>query len=132
MSSEISSSSADTNTSAGHLVLSASTLAGDDVYNRQGIKLGSIKEIMLDVPNGTVSYAVLSCGGFLSLGEKLFAIPWRALQVDTEKKRFVFDADEARLKDAPGFDNDHWPNMADASWAKGIHSYYGTQWDMRP
>ena len=82
-------------------VLSASTLNGDDVYNPKGEKLGSIKELMLDIENGKVCYAVLSFGGFLSLGEKLFAVPWSALTVDTNNKRFVMDADEERLKKAP-------------------------------
>lgn len=112
-------------------VISASTLNGDDVYNLKGDKLGDIKEIMLDVPSGKVAYAVLSFGGFLSIGEKLFAVPWSALTVDTDKKHFVFDADEARLKEAPGFDKDHWPDMADAAWAKDIHSYYSTQSTVR-
>ena len=75
-------------------VLSASTLSSDDVYNPKGDKLGSIKELMLDIENGKVCYVVLSFGGFLSLGEKLFAVPWSALKVDTENKRFVMDTDE--------------------------------------
>lgn len=106
-------------------VLSASTLSSDDIYNLKGEKLGSIKDLMLDIDNGKVCYAVLSFGGFLSLGEKLFAVPWSALKVDTENKRVVMDADEERLKNAPGFDTDHWPNMADATWEKSIHAYYG-------
>ena len=114
------------------VVLSARTLAGDDVYNLKDEKLGSIKEIMLDIKSGRVSYAVLSFGGFLGMGEKLFAVPWNALKVDTEKRRILFDVDEARLKTAPGFDQEHWPNMADPSWAQTIHPYYGTEWDMRP
>jgi hypothetical protein len=65
-------------------------------------------------------------GGFLSLGEKLFAVPWSALKVDTQNKRFILDADEERLKNAPGFDTDNWPNMADATWGKSVHAYYGT------
>ena len=114
---------------AGHLgsrVLSASTLNGDDVYNPNGEKLGSIKEIMLDIESGKVCYAVLSFGGFLSLGEKLFAVPWSALTVDTGNKRIVMDADEERLKNAPGFDSEKWPNMADSTWEKSVHAYYGT------
>jgi sporulation protein YlmC with PRC-barrel domain len=107
-------------------VLSASTLSSDDVYNPKGEKLGSIKELMLDIKSGKVCYAVLSFGGFLSLGEKLFAVPWSALTVDTENKRIVMDTNEERLKNAPGFDTDHWPNMADATWEKGVHAYYGT------
>ncbi|MBT9520134.1 MAG: PRC-barrel domain-containing protein [Dechloromonas sp.] len=108
------------------IVLSASSLSSDDVYNPKGEKLGSIKDLMLDIQSGKVCYAVLSFGGFLSLGEKLFAVPWSALTVDTENKRLVMDTDEERLKNAPGFDTDNWPNMADATWEKTVHGYYGT------
>ncbi|WP_310598362.1 PRC-barrel domain-containing protein [Aeromonas aquatica] len=112
----------------GSRVLSASTLSGDDVYDPRGEKLGSIKELMLDIENGKVCYAVLSFGGFLSLGEKLFAVPWSALKVDTENKRFIMDTTEERMKNAPGFDRDNWPNMADTSWEKSIYSYYDTRY----
>lgn len=105
-------------------VMSASSLDGDDVYNPQGDKLGTIKELMLDIEKGTVCYAVLSFGGFLGMGEKLFAVPWNALEIDTINKRFLLDATEERLKNAPGFDVDHWPNMADPSWERSIQSHY--------
>ena len=108
-------------------VMGADTLVGNDVYNHKDEDLGDIKEIMLDMRSGKVGYAVLSFGGFLGMGEKLFAVPWNALKLDTEHKRFVLNVDKDRLKLAPGFDKDKWPNMADQSWAKEIHSYYGTQ-----
>ena len=111
----------------GLTLLSASTLSSDDVYNRNGEKLGSIKDLMMDIHSGRVCYAVLSFGGFLTLGEKLFAVPWSALTVDSENKRLLLDTNEERLKEAPGFDSDNWPNMADPLWAKSIHSYYGTE-----
>lgn len=106
-------------------LMGAETLLGNDVYNRNGEDLGEIKEIMLDIGKGEVGYAVLSFGSFLGMGEKLFAVPWKALTLDTENKRFVLDVDKDRLKNAPGFDRDKWPNMADPSWANSIHSYYG-------
>ena len=127
MSNEIISTSVVTVGRLGSRVLSASTLDDDDIYNLKGQKLGSIKEIMLDINTGRVCYVVLSFGGFLSMGEKLFAVPWSALTVDTENKRYLMDTDEERLKEAPGFDTDNWPNMADASWENKVHSYYGTQ-----
>lgn len=111
----------------GPAVMGASTLIGNDVYNRQEEDLGDIKEIMLDTQSGNVCYAVLSCGGFLGMGEKLFAVPWSALTLDTENKRFVLDVEADRLKNAPGFDKDRWPDMADAFWAQSIHSSYGTR-----
>jgi sporulation protein YlmC with PRC-barrel domain len=110
----------------GPRLMGADTLMGNDVYNRQDEDLGDIKEIMLDVPAGRISYAVLSYGGVLGMGEKLFAVPWNALTLDTDNKRFTLDVSKDSLKDAPGFDKDHWPNMSDQTWAEGIHTYYGT------
>lgn len=111
----------------GPQLMGADTLIGNEVYNRAAEELGDIKEFMLDMRTGQVSYAVLSYGGFLGMGEKLFAVPWEALSLDTEKKRFVLDVERDRLESAPGFDKDHWPDMADPGWEKGIHTYYKTQ-----
>lgn len=110
-------------------VMGADTLIGNDVYNRQGEDLGEIKEIMLDMRSGKVNYAVLSFGGFLGIADKLFAVPWSALTLDTVNKRFVLDVPKNRLKNAPGFDQDQWPDMADSTWADQIHAYYGTKPD---
>lgn len=105
-------------------LMGANTLLGNEVSNDKGEDLGDIKEIMLDMRTGNVSYAVLSFGGFLGMGKKLFAVPWNALTLDTVNKRFILNIDKERLKDAPGFDPDQWPNMADPAWSKEIHSYY--------
>jgi sporulation protein YlmC with PRC-barrel domain len=107
-------------------LMSADTLSGNDVYNSDGEDLGEVKDFMLNMSDGKVGYAVLSFGTFLGMGEKLFAVPWDALTLDTETKRFILNVDKARLKTAPGFDKNHWPNMADQSWAREIHTYYGT------
>ena len=111
---------------SGPQLMGANTLIGNDVYSQNEEDLGDIKEIMLDTGSGKVCYAVLSYGGFLGLGEKLFAVPWQALKLDTVNKRYVLNVDSAKLDTAPGFDKDHWPNMADETWANSIHSYYGT------
>lgn len=110
-------------------IMGANTLIGNDVYNRQDEDLGEIKEFMLDMRSGTVKYAVLSFGGFLGIADKLFAVPWSALTLDTINKRFVLDVPKSRLKNAPGFDQDSWPDMADSIWADKIHAYYGTKPD---
>jgi sporulation protein YlmC with PRC-barrel domain len=114
----------------GPVVMGANTLIGNEVYNRKEEDLGNIKEIMLDTHSGNVCYAVLSSGGFLGMGDKLFAVPWSALTLDIENQRFVLDVEADSLKNAPGFDKNNWPNMADASWAQSIHAYYGTPPDI--
>jgi sporulation protein YlmC with PRC-barrel domain len=106
-------------------VMSAGTLAGDRVRNSQGDDLGTIEEIMLDVTTGRVAYAVLSFGGFLGIGDKLFAIPWEALELNEAEHEFLLDVDRQQLESAPGFDKNNWPDMADPSWGAMIHSHYG-------
>jgi sporulation protein YlmC with PRC-barrel domain len=106
-------------------VLSASTLAGDSVKNSAGEDLGKVDEIMIDIPTGRVAYAVLSFGGFMRMGNKLFAVPWDALKVDEDRKCFILDVEKSRLENAPGFDKDNWPDMADRTWGSQIYSYYG-------
>ncbi len=88
-------------------VLSASTLQGDRVVNSAGEDIGKIDEIMIDTPTGRIAYAVLSFGGFLGMGDKLFAIPWSRLALDEDNKRFLLNFDKDTLKQAPGFDKDN-------------------------
>jgi hypothetical protein len=92
-----------------------------------GEHVGKISDIMLDVRNGRIAYAVLSEGGFLGMGSTLHAIPWSALTLDTDEKCFVVDMVAQRLKDDPGFDKDHWPMMADAKWGESTYNYYNRQ-----
>lgn len=115
------------NPGPGPFIMSAESLSGDKVVNSKGEDLGNIDAIMLDVPNGRIAYAVLSFGGFMGMGDKLFALPWEALTLDADRERFVLNMEKDELKDAPGFDKDHWPSMADLSWATQIHSYYGSR-----
>ncbi len=114
----------DHHTGPGPRLMGADTLNGNDVYNTADEDLGDIKEIMLDVAAGKVAYAVLSYGGVLGLGEKLFAVPWKALKLDTVNKRFILDVSKERLENAPGFDKDDWPDMTDRNWADSIHNFY--------
>ena len=108
-------------------VLSAATIVGDKVLNTAGEQLGTIKDLMIDIDDGLIAYAVLSFGGFLGMGDKLFAIPWEALILDTENHAFILDVDKEVLKNAPGFDKDHWPDMADRSWGETVNQYYGVK-----
>ncbi|AOJ07892.1 PRC-barrel domain-containing protein [Burkholderia mayonis] len=107
-------------------VMAAGTLDGDKVYTTDGDDVGKIKEIMLDVRTGRVAYAVLSSGGLLGIGDKLLAIPWSALTLDTDRKCFLVSVSSERIKNAPGFDKSHWPTMADPNWAASLHQYYGS------
>ena len=97
-------------------ILSVNALIGTRVVNLEGDDLGKIEEIMLDLDAGHVAYAVLSFGGLLGFGDKLFAVPWEALSVDQGKERILLNVAKSRLKDAHGFDKFDWPDMADPAF----------------
>lgn len=105
-------------------LLSADTITGDEVCNFQDEQLGKIQDIMIDVAEGRIRYVVLASGGFLGMGDHLFAVPWTALKQDKDNHRFMLDIHAERLKDAPGFDRDNWPDMADPTWNSTIQDYY--------
>lgn len=104
--------------------LSASTLNGDAVKNHKDESLGDLKDIMIDTTSGKIAYGVLAFGGVLGMGEKLFAVPWDALTIDGENKQLLLNVEKDRLKDAPGFDKDHWPNFADETFGNQVRDYY--------
>jgi|SRR5688572_2372428 len=108
-------------------VLSATTITGDKVINTAGDQLGTIKELMIDLDGGLIAYAVLSFGGILGMGDKLFAIPWEAFTIDTDNHTFILNVDKEVLENAPGFDKDNWPDNAkyEAGWLLGVYEYYG-------
>ncbi len=108
-------------------VLSASTINGDTVRNLAGEDLGKVHDLMIDLASGRIAYAVLSYGGFLGMGDKLFAVPWSSLRIDEDDKSVILDVNKSVLERAPGFDKDNWPDMADPSWESSIHEYYGAE-----
>lgn len=108
-------------------VLSSGTITGDSVKNSQGENLGTIKDLMIEIDNGQVAYAVLEFGSFLGMGGKLFAVPWQALQLCAEDKCFKLDVQKEQLEQAHGFDPDNWPDMADRTWQTAVHKVYDTQ-----
>jgi sporulation protein YlmC with PRC-barrel domain len=115
------------NRGPGPQVMTADALIGDDVRNGANERLGEITDIVIDVPTGRVAYAVMSVGGVLGVGAKLFAIPWSALRIDAQSKCFRLNVAKERFDSAPGFDKDHWPTMADQRWAESVHRFYGAR-----
>jgi sporulation protein YlmC with PRC-barrel domain len=89
--------------------LTATSIIGDKVHNAKGEHMGKIADIMLDITTGKIEYVVIEFGGFLTIGEKYFAIPFRLLRVDPANKAFIFDQPKEMLEKAPGFDMSHWP-----------------------
>src|SRR4051794_21275024 len=101
------------------------TIIGSKVVNTVGEDLGKIEDLILDSRNSRAAYAIISFGGFLGLGDKHFAIPWQAIDFNAPERVAVLNIDKVRLKNAPGFDDDDWPDMSDTAWGTKIHDHYG-------
>ena len=98
-------------------MLSSTTIKGADVVDPRGESLGKVEDVMYDLDTATIGYAVVACDGSFDRGGKLFAVPWRALRVDTDGECFVLDASRAMLARAPGFAKHLWPAFADRAWS---------------
>lgn len=103
----------------------ASSLIGMNVKNQQGEGLGEIKDLVLDLQSGKISYAVLSVGGFLGIRDKLIAIPPSVFTMDTTDNKLVLNADKAKLQQAPGFARNNWPDVENPAWG----AYWGVSND---
>lgn len=96
-------------------LVGAVALSGARVIASDGEHAGKLEHVMLDVRRGRIAYAVVSVGGIAGLGGKLLAVPWRAVMLDLTHNHVLLPVPAEKLKDAPGFDKDHWPTMADPS-----------------
>jgi sporulation protein YlmC with PRC-barrel domain len=92
------------------------------VVDSDGEMLGSIADLMLDLERGQIAYAVVACGGIMGIGERLFAVPWRALRPLGEQ--FVVECQRSALESAPAFDRDHWPLTPAYPWHERVHAHY--------
>ena len=106
-------------------VVPASKIIGETVANHQGENVGKIHELVIDTRKNRVAYAVLSFGGFLGMGNKLFAMPWEAFEFFATENKLILNVEKEKLKTAPGFDKDgKWPDFADTLWGESIYNYY--------
>jgi len=113
------------NTAEMYGVVSASRIIGEAVVNRQNENLGKIHELVFDAKEGRLAYAVLSFGGFMGMGNKLFALPWKTFEFANTENKLILNVDKEKLKAAPGFDPNAMPDFADRTWGSSIHDYYG-------
>ncbi len=104
-------------------VLSAKTIINDDIKTLQGEKVGVINDIVLNVLDGKVEYIVVEVGGVLGIGGKYFAVPYHSLKLDAADHSYVIQRDINYLRDAPGFDKDHWPATND-HYYENTHQYW--------
>jgi sporulation protein YlmC with PRC-barrel domain len=90
--------------------------------------IGEVDDLVLDSDNGTIRYAAVSVGGFLGIGDKLVAVPWKAFECrkDEDGNSYLsLDTTKEKLEKAPGFDQDNWPDFGNQTWSTENDRHYG-------
>jgi len=106
-------------------LIASDKVEGTAVYNRQGERLGTVQNFMVDKYTGQVAYAVMSFGGFLGMGESYHPLPWKILTYDTGLGGYAVDVDRGRLEGGPSYTSSDAPNWSDRSYGRRIDDYYG-------
>ena len=106
-------------------LIGSDKVEGTAVYGADNQKIGSIQRVMIDKTSGKVSYAVLSFGGFLGIGDDYYPLPWQSLKYDTNLGGYRTGITENQLKGAPKYSNDNSWNWSDPARARAVNDYYG-------
>jgi hypothetical protein len=106
-------------------LIGSDKVEGTAVYGANDTKIGSIERVMIDKMTGKVSYAVLSFGGFLGIGDDHYPLPWQSLKYDTNLGGYRTGITEAQLKGAPKYSNDNAWNWSDPAKTRSVNDYYG-------
>lgn len=106
-------------------LIGSDKVEGTPVYGANDSKIGSIERVMIDKVSGRVSYAVLSFGGFLGIGDEHYPLPWQSLKYDTNLGGYRTGITESQLKGAPKYSNDNSWNWSDPARTRAVNDYYG-------
>ena len=114
-----------------HNLISSEDVHGTEVYGAGNDKVGDIDHLMIDKVSGRVTYAVMSFGGFMGLGQSHYPVPWQSLKYDPSLGGYRTGITEQQLRDAPQFSDDSWSNR---NWETQTHQHYGVRgyWEQTP
>lgn len=107
-----------------HNLISSNAVEGTEVYDVRGTNIGSIDHLMIDKMSGRVTYAVMSFGGLLGIGDSHYPIPWSALKYDTNVNGYVTGITEQQLSNAPDYNDESWSNR---DWEMQTHQNYNAR-----
>jgi len=105
-------------------LIASDKVEGTAVYDRNGNRLGSVYNLMIDKYSGQVAYAAMSFGGFLGIGERYHPLPWRMLTYDTGLGGYVVEVTREKLEGAPSYTQDETP-WSRPDYGRDVYSHYG-------
>jgi sporulation protein YlmC with PRC-barrel domain len=114
----------DANVKETHDLIASDKVEGTKVYDRDGRHVGSIERILVEKRSGKVSYAVLSFGGFLGIGDDHYPLPWSKLEYDTSLGGYRVDLSKEQVEGAPRYSRDEEFDYSSDN-GRRVYDYYG-------
>jgi sporulation protein YlmC with PRC-barrel domain len=103
-------------------LIGSDKVQGTAVYGADGEKIGSIERVMIEKVSGRVSYAVLSFGGFLGIGDDYYPLPWPSLKYNVDLGGYQTMVPIDRIQGAPKYNRE---TEYDWGGTRKIDDYYG-------
>jgi sporulation protein YlmC with PRC-barrel domain len=113
-------------TTSNHPLITAKRVTGTAVLNSAGERIGHIEDLSINKASGQVVYALLSCGGFLGIGEKFHPLPWAVLDFDPDKDGYIIPLTKGELEKAPSYSKDELEAFGggDSHFRESLFAYY--------
>ncbi|MBA3677414.1 MAG: PRC-barrel domain-containing protein [Sphingosinicella sp.] len=109
-------------------LISSAKVEGTPVIDRDGARMGTISNFMVDKYTGRVGYAVMKFGGGISgalpsFGANLFPLPWPVLDYDEKEGGYMLDIAKEDMADAPRFEASAEPEFG-PEYRREILAFY--------
>ena len=105
-----------------------SAIVGMKVVSPTGMHLGTVKDVVVD-GYGRATYAIISYGGMMGLGNKYAAVPWASVAEMLQSDRLLVD--QAQLEHAPILP-DGQPEFVSTSWRRAADNYWRSKVALGP
>lgn len=102
----------------------ATDLIGAEVQSPTGEQLGQIEDLILDVANAQVRYAVVAYGGKLGYGTRMAAFPPVLFRPAPEEGELVLNVTPEQFREAPSFEANAWPDWLGASYPDEVDRFF--------
>jgi len=106
-------------------LIGSDKVEGTAVYGPDGERIGSIERVMIEKVSGRVSYAVLSFGGFLGIGDDNYPLPWPSLKYNTELGGYQTMITRNQIEGAPRYARGSEWDLGGTFGPRAVDAYYG-------
>ena len=108
-------------------IVGGNELLGLAVIDNHKECIGVLSDIMFDLRTARLAYGVVMLNRAPQWSERVIAIPWNAMHLDSSGEHLCVNALRDWIERAPSMQADAMPNLLDHECAVLIHSFFGTK-----